>query len=334
MLFRSRKFVAKCLENASKRLSAHELLVDPFLAINEDLTLVPKTPLQIYSPKGVAVEMPFLLDHPVRSTDMTITGKLNLEDNTLFLKVQISDKDGQVRNIHFPFDIINDTVMDVAMEMLKELDITDREPQEIAEMIEDEISALARGWKDLSLLKSLQRHHSFDYDGDDDNEGTHPRHSCCSSSRDSPRGPSDLREALLSNDQALTPDWLQGHLANSEVNGSSNYSDFEYSSGKEDGYNSSPEAGRHTITNVRTRGSTRFSDPRENSTSKGTNKSNDNTSDPSKGKRSGSRKKLSKIRSFVDVRRQLLHRAVMQALNKQRSSKTVGSMENLGFMIP
>lgn len=335
----ARKFIAKCLESASKRLPAHELLLDPFLATDVGLTPVPKTPLHIYSPKGVSVKMPFLLDHSVRSTEMTITGKLNPEDNTLFLKVQISDKDGHARNVHFPFDIINDTTLDVAMEMLKELDITDREPHEIAEMIEEEISALAPGWKDLSSLKRLQRQQSFDYDGDDD-EGNHPPYpSSCSSSHDSHRGPSASFEALLSNECALnaTHDWLQGQLANGEASSESSYdlsaySDYEDSSGKYDGYKSSPKAA-HRITNVRTGGSTRFRDPRDTPTLKDNEKCN-NVSDPSKGKKSGGQKKLSKIRSFMDVRSQLLHKAVMQALNKRHGSKTVGAVENIGFLVP
>uniref|UniRef100_A0A7C9D652 non-specific serine/threonine protein kinase n=1 Tax=Opuntia streptacantha TaxID=393608 RepID=A0A7C9D652_OPUST len=334
----AQKFIAKCLETASKRLPAHELLVDQFLTADVGLTPLPKTPLQIYSAKAVR-KMPFLLEHCVRSTEMTITGKLNPEDNTLFLKVQISDKDGHVRNVHFPFDIINDTTLDVAMEMLKELDITDREPHEIAEMIEEEISSLAPGWKDLSSLKRLQRQQSFDYDGDDD-EGIHPAYpSSCSSSHDSHRGPSGSYEAFLSNERSLnaTHDWLQGHLANGEASseslyGLSAYSDYEDSSGKCNGYNSSPEGGRR-ISNVSTRGSTRFHDPRDTLTLKNNEKCND-LSDPSKGKKSGGRKKLGKIRSFMDVRSHLLHKAVMQGLNKRRQSKTVGAFENIGFLVP
>lgn len=46
--------------------------------------------------------MPFLVDNPIRSTDMTITGTVNPDDNSLFLKVQISDKDGMVLLYIFP----------------------------------------------------------------------------------------------------------------------------------------------------------------------------------------------------------------------------------------
>ena len=130
---------------------------------------------------------------------------------------------------------------------------------------------------------------------------------------------------------------IAGQLANGKASSESSYdlsaySDYENSSGKYDGYNSSPEAG-HRIANVRTGESTRFRDPRDTPTLKGNEKCN-NVSDPSKGKKSGGRKKLSKIRSFMDVRSQLLHKAVMQALNKRHGSKTVGAVENIGFLVP
>lgn len=53
---------------------------------------------------------------------------------------------GSVRNVYFPFDILNDTPIDVAMEMVKELEIVDWEAEEIAEMIGGEISALVPNW--------------------------------------------------------------------------------------------------------------------------------------------------------------------------------------------
>lgn len=76
--------------------------MDPFLLSDEKLNPVSDRPFQIYSPKGVLVEMPFLVDNPVRSTDMTITGTVNPDDNSLFLKLQISDKDGMVLIFIFP----------------------------------------------------------------------------------------------------------------------------------------------------------------------------------------------------------------------------------------
>lgn len=86
------------METVSKRLPARELLLDPFLASDEG-GLLPIT--RIPSLKSICataeVEMPpKLVADPTRSTDMTITGTMDQEDNTIFLKVQISDKDGML----------------------------------------------------------------------------------------------------------------------------------------------------------------------------------------------------------------------------------------------
>lgn len=91
-------FIGKCLVPASKRLSAKELLLEPFLACDENELVI----------GNLGTQKPFLNDHEMRKlqlkdklprTDMTITGKLNPEDDTIFLKVQIADKDGT--NLNF-----------------------------------------------------------------------------------------------------------------------------------------------------------------------------------------------------------------------------------------
>lgn len=91
----AQQFIGKCLETASKRLSAKELMLDPFLIVDDvdDQVL-----------KSIGNQKPFLNDHigmedlrlneDVSKTNMTITGKLNPEDDTIFLKVQIADKEG------------------------------------------------------------------------------------------------------------------------------------------------------------------------------------------------------------------------------------------------
>jgi WNK lysine deficient protein kinase len=70
--------VGRCLAHVSKRPSAKELLLDPFLATEQlELSLPNKT-----------------LSTKQTSRNMTITGSLNEEDNTIFLKVRISDETG------------------------------------------------------------------------------------------------------------------------------------------------------------------------------------------------------------------------------------------------
>jgi WNK lysine deficient protein kinase len=84
--------VGKCLETVSKRLPAEELLLDPFLASDEGGLLPIPCPKPISN--RTVVESPPSVSDPTRSTDMTITGTLDPEEDTIFIKVQISDKDG------------------------------------------------------------------------------------------------------------------------------------------------------------------------------------------------------------------------------------------------
>lgn len=91
----AQRFVGKCLETVSKRLPARELLLDPFLA-SEEGGLLPITRTE--SPKSrTVVGLPPLVSDPIRRTDMTITGTLDPEDDSIFLKVQISAEDGMLK---------------------------------------------------------------------------------------------------------------------------------------------------------------------------------------------------------------------------------------------
>lgn len=80
------------MAHVSKRPSAKELLLDPFLAMEQlELSLLSTTlstnqTLKINSTEGVA--------NKHLSTYMTITGSINEDDSTLFLKVRISDETG------------------------------------------------------------------------------------------------------------------------------------------------------------------------------------------------------------------------------------------------
>ncbi|KAJ6855997.1 hypothetical protein NC651_040573 [Populus alba x Populus x berolinensis] len=174
----AQRFIGKCLETASKRLPAKELLLDPFLASDEaELSQVPRIINQKSFLNDREMEKLQLNDHPPR-TDMIITGKLN-RDDTIFLKVQIANEDGTPRNIFFPFDFLHDTPIDVAMEMVKELEIGDWEPFEIADMIDGAISDLVPNWKKWDLPDTEPRH-IFDYQEDDGHN--HPFHSSSYSS--------------------------------------------------------------------------------------------------------------------------------------------------------
>lgn len=49
---------------------------------------------------------------------------------------------------------------------------------------------------------------------------------------------------------------------------------------------------------------------------------------------STNQKRLSRVGSLVDVRSQLLHRTLVQEINKRRLFNTVGAVENIGFHEP
>ena len=123
---------------------------------------------------------------------------------------------GSTRNIYFPFDTINDTAIEVAMEMVKELEISDLEPLEIAEMIEEEVSALVPSWRDWGTSKH-QRQHSFSYEEEDDFSNHHPF--CSSSSSSSSHGSLPMFGSSYKNNTqfggnhySFAHDWPQGTL--------------------------------------------------------------------------------------------------------------------------
>ncbi|KAL6581751.1 hypothetical protein OROMI_005765 [Orobanche minor] len=189
-----RRFVEKCLATVSDRLSAWELLNDPFLQIDDNAYDLRPLNYQRdhYDEIGPFLKQPLLHHHHhsangslvngysnyfdyeqehgldsqsveyesttefdlftsregdcSENVDVTIKGRRN-EDDNIFVRLRISDKEGRVRNIYFPFDIESDTALSVTMEMVAELDITDQDVTKISEMIDDEIASLVPEWR-------------------------------------------------------------------------------------------------------------------------------------------------------------------------------------------
>ncbi|PIN19827.1 Serine/threonine protein kinase [Handroanthus impetiginosus] len=186
-----RTFVEKCLAMVSNRLSAWELLNDPFLQIDgyvydlrplnyprdydeiirilgqpllsvyhstnsslvngytNCLTYEQENNLDCHSVEYEANEIDLFATHEdehLENIDITIKGRRR-EDDNIFLRLRIADKEGRVRNIYFPFDIETDTALSVADEMVSELDITDKDVTKIADMIDGEITSLVPEWK-------------------------------------------------------------------------------------------------------------------------------------------------------------------------------------------
>lgn len=90
----AQRFIRKCLAPKSERLSASDLLLDPFLSSVGDL---------LHTKSFIESEKPFLnyssleklkLVDSLPRTNMTITGNLKTKDGTIILKVQFSDGNG------------------------------------------------------------------------------------------------------------------------------------------------------------------------------------------------------------------------------------------------
>ncbi|KAI7736507.1 hypothetical protein M8C21_033574 [Ambrosia artemisiifolia] len=297
----AKRFIEKCLENASSRPSARELLMEPFLVEdNDQMPAIPIMPSQKPNPVQKILEKvpPSFIHDPKRTTNMKITGTMNPEDDSVFLKVFISDK-----NAH-----------DVATEMVKELEINDWEPLDIAEMIDKEIVNLIPTWKKgpMDLLQNLD-HHSFCYDeddDDDDNTTPHPFHS--TSSQSSPQAsPRSLG----------TLDWTRGNYRyddDDDYDGSSqtsftsyNCSNFTYCSENEEEYHS------QKINNL-----TRLCG--EDRATRRCNARPDRTRP----------KVIKRVGSTVDIRSQLLHRSLVEEIHKRRLLNTVAAIENIGYHEP
>lgn len=91
--------------------------------------------------------------------------------------------------------------------MVRELEINDWEPLEIAEMIEEEVSALVPTWRDCGTSK-YQRQHSFNFEEEDDISNHHPFFS--SSSRSSSHGSLPMFASSYTSHYPFAQDWPQG----------------------------------------------------------------------------------------------------------------------------
>ncbi|KVI03263.1 Protein kinase, catalytic domain-containing protein [Cynara cardunculus var. scolymus] len=310
----AQEFVGKCLENASSRPSARELLMEPFLVVedhSDQLMVISTMPSQNppSMPEKVVSSLP--INDRKKSTDMTITGTMNQED-------------GKARNIYFPFDIESDTANDVATEMVKELEINDWEPFDIAKMIDTEIANLIPKWKKGSM-ESLQNqhhhHHSFCYDEDedDDENNLNPFHSR-SSSQASLQSLDAVRDQLDSN--ILNDDDAS---CKSSLN-SFNYSNFTYCSDDEDEYRSMSYANQDPRLVGKTKNFMRFC---------GEERMNRRCNNRQKvGPETSQFGNIKSVGSAVDIRSQLLHQSLVAEIHKRRLFKTVAAIENIGYHEP
>ncbi|XP_074565864.1 putative serine/threonine-protein kinase WNK3 isoform X2 [Curcuma longa] len=145
-----KKFIEQCIANVSERLSAKELLQDPFLQLDSenDLTHGPTSNQPDDGGQSNASPNSDQAEQGSSGVDFSMEGQRK-DINTISLKLRFEDSTGQVRNILFPFDIVADTSVSVATEMVAELDLTDQDVTTIAAMIDTEIQAYFPNWKPL-----------------------------------------------------------------------------------------------------------------------------------------------------------------------------------------
>ncbi|KAL8153666.1 hypothetical protein V2J09_011426 [Rumex salicifolius] len=181
-----RQFVDKCLATVSSRLSARELLKDPFLKTGghgynikpfdyhtTDPVVQPPSldrqpcydSLAMRYSDFVSYEPDHGLEYQTEdfstseideffmSSDHDHLAKSDItikgkssDDGSIFFRLRTIDKQGHIRNIYFPFDIENDTALSVATEMVAELDMIQQEATKIADMIDGEIASLVPDW--------------------------------------------------------------------------------------------------------------------------------------------------------------------------------------------
>ncbi|XP_057787898.1 probable serine/threonine-protein kinase WNK3 isoform X2 [Salvia miltiorrhiza] len=139
-----REFIEKCIAKVPDRLSAKELLMDPFLKSDED-----GLGHSLWRQSTNADANGNWFDNGKNHHDSGFEGRRDFtlqgqrkDHNTIFLKLRIADASGHIRNIHFPFDVEEDTSIAVASEMVEELDLTDHDVSVIAAMIDSEFQSL------------------------------------------------------------------------------------------------------------------------------------------------------------------------------------------------
>ncbi|CAN0889521.1 Probable serine/threonine-protein kinase WNK4 [Linum grandiflorum] len=189
-----KEFIEKCLLPASRRLSAKELLQDPFLQAGSALsardplrlpkrcsvppiTVPPKSPALSMELDNNSTKLSFStctgsnLPSPTtqpdvelrrvhRNNEFRLKGMKN-EDNSVSLSMRIADSHGQVKNIHFIFYLDSDTAVAVAAEMVEQLELAaEHDVAFIAEFIDYLIMKLHPGWKPSSQQSPVHRNNN------------------------------------------------------------------------------------------------------------------------------------------------------------------------------
>lgn len=180
-----KEFILKCLVPAPQRLSARELIKDPFLQFEsrDALTVLDIVPRSVssmnYGPNFMDIDpeynqyaytdsnggtphasvLEFRQIH--RNIEFRLKGNKN-DDNSISLTLMIiADKGGEARKICFQFYLDTDTALAVAAEMVEQLELADHDVIFIAEFIDYLILRILPHWKpssDYSPTSNLYGH--------------------------------------------------------------------------------------------------------------------------------------------------------------------------------
>ncbi|XP_051136622.1 probable serine/threonine-protein kinase WNK3 [Andrographis paniculata] len=226
-----RKFIEKCIAEVSERLSAKELLMDPFLQPDNEfgnMHCSPPPPQSTADDNNnqKATEETLLED----GRDFIVEGQRQDHD-TIFLRLRIADSTGYIRNIHFPFDISVDTSTNVAGEMVEALDLTINDVSVIAAMIDSEIQSIIPDWEPRQVAanttsseKEILESSSEAWDDEASNTATDPSKSDASTLERMPPGWEMWSESYKSNGE-IPP--LLRNLATSRDNLSKHVSELD-----------------------------------------------------------------------------------------------------------
>uniref|UniRef100_A0A7N0UFZ1 non-specific serine/threonine protein kinase n=1 Tax=Kalanchoe fedtschenkoi TaxID=63787 RepID=A0A7N0UFZ1_KALFE len=174
---KTKAFIEKCLNRASERPSAEELLRDSFLCyedpkepIHNPLCFPIRIPKQIAGmPKSKPLSVEVDSEHKQlamgssesspcsvlefrrmnKHNEFRLRGSRN-DDNSISLTLRIADLSGHIRNIHFLFYLDTDSAYLVAKEMAEELNLEFYDVPFIAELINYVIMKILPDWSSTS----------------------------------------------------------------------------------------------------------------------------------------------------------------------------------------
>nr|KYP67831.1 putative serine/threonine-protein kinase WNK6 [Cajanus cajan] len=156
-----KSFIEKCLVPAPQRLSAKELLIDPFLQMNDismdlgDTNELPViTVFDKYTDDASSCFTCVEIKRQKRGDIFFLKGEEN-DENSVSLVLRIADHSGRARNIHFIFYLDSDTAVSVSSEMVEQLELTDHNVKFIAELIDLLLMNLVSDWKPCVAIDHL-----------------------------------------------------------------------------------------------------------------------------------------------------------------------------------